>query len=198
MHSWLPCISDHASLHHPTPPNIYSFSIVTLLNHFALVYRKQAILQLRACNYASRHVPGKLWLSNCWKTQQTRSGIEVYSPSFLIFALFHCVVFHFVLCVWVLGVCLIKFVNFFFFFAWIQWLHLTNKYHYTEVSCWKTSAHEKLLRYSCATVRARALTDSLMSLISLSMSSMNVMMKSINLCLYMLSVWVFVTKKLIS
>jgi hypothetical protein len=58
--------------------------------------------------------------------------------------------------------------------------------------------YEKLLRYSWATVRARALTDSLMSLISLSMSSMNVMTKSISLCLYMLSVWVLVTKKLMS
>jgi hypothetical protein len=50
-------------------------------------------------------------------------------------------------------------------------------------------------RYIVATIRDRALTVSFRSLISLSMSSMNWITKSISLCLYMLSRWVLVIKK---
>lgn len=54
------------------------------------------------------------------------------------------------------------------------------------------------LRNSSATIRARALTDSFISLISLSISSIKWMTKSTNLCLYICSVWKLVIKKLIS
>lgn len=54
------------------------------------------------------------------------------------------------------------------------------------------------LRNSSATIRALALTDSFISLISLSISSMKWMTKSTSLCLYICSVWKLVIKKLIS
>lgn len=53
-------------------------------------------------------------------------------------------------------------------------------------------------RNSSATIRALALTDSFISLISLSISSMKWMTKSTSLCLYICSVWKLVIKKLIS
>lgn len=52
--------------------------------------------------------------------------------------------------------------------------------------------------YSVATILARALMAIFIALISLSISSINWMMKSINLCFQYLSRWVFVIKKLIS
>lgn len=54
------------------------------------------------------------------------------------------------------------------------------------------------LRNSSATMRALALTESFISLISLSISSMKWMTKSTSLCLYICSVWKFVIKKLMS
>lgn len=54
------------------------------------------------------------------------------------------------------------------------------------------------LRNSSATIRALALTDNFISLISLSISSMKWMTKSTSLCLYICSVWKLVIKKLIS
>lgn len=54
------------------------------------------------------------------------------------------------------------------------------------------------LRNSSATMRARALTDSFISLISLSISSMKWITKSTNLCLYICSVWKLVIRKLMS
>lgn len=54
------------------------------------------------------------------------------------------------------------------------------------------------LRNSSATIRALALTDSFISLISLSISSIKWMTKSTNLCLYICSVWKLVIRKLIS
>lgn len=53
-------------------------------------------------------------------------------------------------------------------------------------------------RNSSATMRALALTDSFISLISLSISSMKWMTKSTSLCLYICSVWKLVIRKLIS
>lgn len=47
-------------------------------------------------------------------------------------------------------------------------------------------------------MRARALTDSFISLISLSISSMKWITKSTNLCLYICSVWKLVMRKLMS
>lgn len=47
-------------------------------------------------------------------------------------------------------------------------------------------------------MRALALTESFISLISLSISSMKWMTKSTSLCLYICSVWKFVIKKLMS
>lgn len=55
-----------------------------------------------------------------------------------------------------------------------------------------------LERNSFATMRPRALVVSFIELISLSTSSMNWMIKSTSLCLYMASVWKFVIRKLIS
>ena len=54
------------------------------------------------------------------------------------------------------------------------------------------------LRNSSATIRALALTDSFISLISLSISSMKWMTKSTSLCLYICSVWKLVMRKLMS
>ena len=56
--------------------------------------------------------------------------------------------------------------------------------------------HQKAERNSSETVRARQLTIIFISLISLSMSSINWMIKSTSLCLYIASVWKFVTRKL--
>lgn len=53
-------------------------------------------------------------------------------------------------------------------------------------------------RNSSATMRALAFTDSFISLISLSISSMKWMTKSTSLCLYICSVWKLVIRKLIS
>uniref|UniRef100_A0A0E9XAM1 Uncharacterized protein n=1 Tax=Anguilla anguilla TaxID=7936 RepID=A0A0E9XAM1_ANGAN len=57
---------------------------------------------------------------------------------------------------------------------------------------------QKFLRNSSATMRARALTDNFISLISLSISSMKWMTKSTSLCLYICSVWKLVMRKLMS
>lgn len=54
------------------------------------------------------------------------------------------------------------------------------------------------LRNSSATIRALALTESFISLISLSISSMKWMTKSTSLCLYICSVWKLVMRKLMS
>lgn len=62
---------------------------------------------------------------------------------------------------------------------------------------WKTK-QRTFLRNSSATIRARALTESFISLISLSISSIKWMTKSTNLCLYICSVWKLVMRKLIS
>src|SRR3989338_7023181 len=53
-------------------------------------------------------------------------------------------------------------------------------------------------RNSVEHTRARADTESFISEISLSMSCRNWMIKSTSLCLYMVSVWKFVTRKLMS
>lgn len=70
-----------------------------------------------------------------------------------------------------------------------------------HVNIQKQTINNKLrtfFRNSSATTRALALTDSFISLISLSISSMKWMTKSTNLCLYICSVWKLVIKKLIS
>lgn len=62
----------------------------------------------------------------------------------------------------------------------------------------KTRELLTFFRNSSATMRALALTDSFISLISLSISSMKWMTKSTSLCLYICSVWKLVIRKLIS
>lgn len=63
---------------------------------------------------------------------------------------------------------------------------------------WHITERLTFLRNSSATMRALALTDSFISLTSLSISSIKWMTKSTNLCLYICSVWKLVMRKLMS
>ena len=57
---------------------------------------------------------------------------------------------------------------------------------------------QNLWRNSAAHMRARVLTDNFKSLISLSISSIKLIIKSTSLCLYICSMWKLVIRKLMS